>query len=103
MCPIIFSIKLCFLYFSCSLIIKCYSSLFPSSLIFGNFVYKAAYKSVFFIISTLLCEIAQLYNESVLEISLDEDINASFVPEIEPFKEDPLDALLKWSTVKMNQ
>ena len=38
---------------------------------------------------------AQLYDEPILEISLDKDMNTSFVPDSEPSKEDPLHALLQ--------
>ena len=56
---------------------------------------KAAHKLVFYIISTLLCKMAQLCNESVLEISLDEDINTRSVPNLGPSKGDPLNAPLQ--------
>ena len=35
---------------------------------------------------------AQLYNESVFEISLNEDLNASFVPDFKLSERDPVDA-----------
>ena len=56
---------------------------------------KDAQKLAIFIISTLLCKMAQLYNESVLEISLNKDIYANFVPESEPSKGDPINVLLQ--------
>ena len=60
---------------------------------------KAFQKVAFFIISTLLYKMAQLYEESILEISLG-DINVSFVPESKQSEGNPLDVLpLKISRV----
>ena len=43
----------------------------------------------------MLYKIVQFYDESVLEISLHEDRNASFVPDLEPYEGGPLDVLLQ--------
>ena len=56
-------------------------SKFPTSLMLPILLIKGAHKSAFFIISTLPCQMAQIYDESVLEISLDNDISSSFVPD----------------------
>ena len=79
MCPIRHSIKL---YYSVSLI-------------FANFAYKSCPKMALFIIAILLCKMALLYDQPVLEISFDEDMNASLVPDSKPFKEDALGVLLQ--------
>ena len=47
------------------------------------------------IMYTLLCKIAQLFDESVLEITLDKDIDASVVPESETLKGGIPDVLLQ--------
>ena len=49
----------------------------------------------FFIISILLYKIAQLYEESVLKLSLGEDVNAAFFPDSNLSKEYLLDELLQ--------
>ena len=63
---------------------------------------KAAQKLAFFVISTLFCKMAQLYDESPLKISLDKDISASFMPAPNLPKEIHLMCYCKWPVEKKN-